>query len=64
MQEQREKKYGKIEIYSDEELFFSCSDKFLIREKSDCFQKSRAEKPESRMEEVQNPTQRRVLKRD
>ena len=29
----------KIEIYRDE-LVFSCSDKFLIRKKSDCVQKS------------------------
>ena len=38
----RRKKCGKIEsktIYSDEPVF-SCSDKFLIREKSDCIQKS------------------------
>ena len=35
----RRKKCGKIEIYSDE-LVFSCSDKSLIREKSDCVQKS------------------------
>ena len=35
----RRKKCGKIEIYSDE-LAFSCSDKFLIREKSDCNQRS------------------------
>ena len=34
----KEKKCGKIEIYSDEPVF-SCSDKFLIREKSDCIQK-------------------------
>ena len=40
MQEQkgRRKKFGNIEIYSDE-LVFSCSDKFLIREKSDCIRK-------------------------
>ena len=36
---EREKKCGKIEIYSDE-LVFSCSDKFSIREKSDCIKKS------------------------
>ena len=36
----RRKKCGKIEIYSDEPVF-SCSDKFLIRKKSDCIQKSR-----------------------
>ena len=35
----RRKKCGKIEICSDE-LVFSCSDKFLIREESDCIQKS------------------------
>ena len=35
----RRKKCDKIEIYS-EELVFSCSDKFVIREKSDCIQKS------------------------
>ena len=41
MQEQKgsRKKCGKIEIYSDE-LVFTCSDKFLIRKKSDCIQKS------------------------
>ena len=41
MQEQkrRRNKCGKIEIYSDE-LVFSCSDKFLIRDKSDCIQES------------------------
>ena len=33
------KKCGKIEIYSDE-LVFSCSDKFFIREKSDCIKES------------------------
>ena len=35
----RRKKCGKIETYSDE-LVFSCSDKFLILEKSDCIQMS------------------------
>ena len=35
----RRKKCGKIEIYSDE-LVFTCSDKFLIRKKSVCIQKS------------------------
>ena len=41
MQEQKRtrKKCGEIEIYSDERVL-SCSDKFLIREKSDCIQKS------------------------
>ena len=41
MQEQKEaeKSVAKIEIYSDEPVF-SCSDKFLIREKSDCIKKS------------------------
>ena len=47
----RRKKCGKIETYSNE-LVFSCSDKFLIREKSDCIQKSgvltATGKPESR----------------
>ena len=33
------KKCGKMEIHSDE-LVFSCSYKFLIREKSDCIQRS------------------------
>ena len=36
----RNKDVWQIEIHSDE-LVFSCSDKFLIREKSDCIQKSR-----------------------
>ena len=48
----RRKKCGKIEIYSDEPVF-SWSDKFLIREKSDCIQRSGEThsygKPESRM---------------
>ena len=35
----RRKTCGKIEIYSDEPVF-SCTDKFLIHEKSDCIQKS------------------------
>ena len=35
----RRKKCDEIEIYSDESVF-SCSDKFLIREKSDCITKS------------------------
>ena len=35
----RRKRCGKIEINSVE-LVFSCSDKFLIREESDCIQKS------------------------
>ena len=35
----RRKKCGKIDIYSDE-LVFSCSDKFFIREKSDCIPNS------------------------
>ena len=50
--EGRRNNCGKIEIYSDE-LVFTCSDKFLIRIKSDCTQKSRDThcygKPESRM---------------
>ena len=54
MQEQkrRRKKCGKSETYRDEPVF-SCSDKFLIREKSDCIRKSEDThsyvKPESRM---------------
>ena len=39
MQEQKGKNCGKIEIYSDEPVF-TCSGKFLIREKSDCIPKS------------------------
>ena len=40
MQEQKgRKKCGRIEIYSDEPVF-SCPDKFLVREKSDCIQRS------------------------
>ena len=43
--------------------------KSLIREKSDCVEKSRdthsyGENPKAGREEIQNPTQRRVLKRD
>ena len=38
-QKRRRKKCGKIEIHGDEPVF-SCSDKFLIRENSDCIQKS------------------------
>ena len=57
---------AKIEIYSDE-LAFSCSDKFLIREKSDCILKSKdthshGRNPRAGREEIQSPTQRRVLK--
>ena len=37
--EGRRKNCGKIEIHSDE-LVFTCSDKFLIRERSDCIQRS------------------------
>ena len=63
----RRKKCGKIEIYSDE-LVFSCSDKFFIREKSDCIQKSGdthsyGQNLKTGWEDIQNPTQRRVLKR-
>ena len=69
MQEQkrRRKKCGKIEIYSDE-LVFSCPDKFLIQEKSECIPKSgdthSSGNPKAWWEETLNPTQRRVLKRD
>ena len=64
----REKKdVWQIEMYSDE-LVFSCSDKFVIREKSDCIEKSGdtpcyAENLKAGWEEIENPTQRRVLKR-
>ena len=55
---------GKIEIYSDEPVF-PCSDKFLIREKSDCIPNSGdthsyGESLKAGREEIQNPTQRRV----
>ena len=69
MQEQkrRRKKCGKIEIYSEELVVFSCSDKFLIREKSDCIQKSGGYSwlrwnLKAGWKEIQSPTQRRVLK--
>ena len=64
----RRRKCGEIEIYSDD-LVFTCSDKFHIRKKSECIPKSSdthgyGENLKAGWEEIQNPTQRRVLKRD
>ena len=59
--EGRRKNCGEIDIYSDQ-LVFTCSDKFLIRKKSDCIQKSGdthsyGERSKAGWEEIQNPTQ-------
>ena len=59
---------GRIGVCSDE-LVFTCSDKFLIGEKSVCTQKSGdthgyEETWKAGWEDIQKPMQRRVLKRD
>ena len=63
MQEQKgeERSVAKSKIYSDE-LVFSCSDKFLIREKSDCIQKS-GDTHSSRQTRKQDERKRRIRRR-